>query len=105
MRFQLVLPIALGVAGAATALCQIPPPAGKKQGPGVQAAADERYPDVIKSCKTPPPTPAGRGGRGRGRGPEQAGPRDYTITEISGVIAAGQKWREVWQVDGNNADG
>jgi gluconolactonase len=34
-----------------------------------------------------------------------AGAREYTVTEISGVIAAGQKWREIWQVDGNNADG
>jgi gluconolactonase len=25
--------------------------------------------------------------------------------EIPGVIAAGQMWKEVWQVDGNNADG
>jgi gluconolactonase len=106
MRFRGTLTIVLGITGATAALCQIPSPAGKKQGPGVQAAADERYPDVIKGCKTPPPTPVGRGGgRGRGRGPEQAGPRDYTVTAIPGVIAAGQKWREVWQVDGNNADG
>jgi gluconolactonase len=27
------------------------------------------------------------------------------VKEIPGVIAAGQKWKEVWQVDGNNADG
>ena len=27
------------------------------------------------------------------------------MTEIPGVIAAGQKWKEVWKVDGNNADG
>ena len=27
------------------------------------------------------------------------------MKEIPGVIAAGQKWKEVWQVDGNNADG
>jgi gluconolactonase len=27
------------------------------------------------------------------------------VTEISGVIAAGQMWKEVWAVEGNNADG
>jgi gluconolactonase len=27
------------------------------------------------------------------------------VAEISGVVAAGQKWRDIWQVDGNNADG
>jgi gluconolactonase len=27
------------------------------------------------------------------------------VAEIPGVIAAGQQWKEIWQVDGNNADG
>ena len=27
------------------------------------------------------------------------------MTEIPGVIAAGRQWKEIWQVDGNNADG
>ena len=27
------------------------------------------------------------------------------MTAIPGVVAAGQKWKEVWEVDGNNADG
>jgi gluconolactonase len=27
------------------------------------------------------------------------------VAEIPGVIAAGKEWKEVWQVDGNNADG
>jgi gluconolactonase len=27
------------------------------------------------------------------------------VTEIPGVIAAGQQWKDVWTVDGNNADG
>jgi sugar lactone lactonase YvrE len=27
------------------------------------------------------------------------------VTEIPGVIAAGQKWKDVWQVSGNSADG
>jgi gluconolactonase len=32
-------------------------------------------------------------------------PREYKVTEIPGVVAAGQQWMEVWPVDGNNADG
>jgi len=74
-------------------------------GPGVQAANDSKEPDVLKTCKVPPPP---RGGRGGGRGPAPAaapGPREYKVTEIPGVIAAGQQWKEIWQVDGNNADG
>jgi gluconolactonase len=108
MKPNLILVITIGVWGAVGALGQIRPPAGLTQGPGVQAPADAREPEVLKSCKTPPPAPAGRGGRGRGRGAFPAtppGPRDYTVSEIAGVIAAGQKWNEIWDVEGNNADG
>ncbi len=105
MRSTGILTVVLGVLGAATAFCQIPPPAGARTGPGVQATADAREPDVLKACKTPPPARGGRGG-GPGRGaPAPAGPKEYTVAEISGVVAAGQQWKEVWQVDGNNADG
>lgn len=31
--------------------------------------------------------------------------RDYAVTEIPGVIAAGQKWVSIWTGTGNNADG
>lgn len=104
MKSTGTLIIVLGMAGAAAAFGQIRPPAGKTTGPGVQSAQDAREPEVLKTCKVPPPAPGGRGGRGRG--PAAApGPREYTVTEIPGVVAAGQKWREVWEVDGNNADG
>jgi gluconolactonase len=100
----------IGICGAASfwthiGQAQIQPPAGKTTGPGVQAAQDSKETDVLKTCKGPPP--AGRGGRGAaGRGPAPVtGPRDYTVTAIDGVIAAGQKWTEVLPVDGNNADG
>jgi len=107
MRSTRLLVFVIGIGGASAAFSQIVPPTGLKQGPGVQAPADEREPDVLKACKTPPPAPAGRGGRGGGRGPAAAGPgpREYKVTEIPGVIAGGQQWKEVWQVDGNNADG
>jgi gluconolactonase len=93
--------LALGVLGATAASAQAPAP---RTGPGVQAAQDAREPELLKSCKTPPPTVGA--GRGRGRGPAAPeGPRAYTVTAIPGVVAAGEKWKEVWHVDGNNADG
>jgi len=92
---------------AAAASGQIPAPAGKTSGPGVQSLADSREPDVLKTCKVPPAGRGGRGGQGKGKGgpPAAPGPREYTVMEISGVVAAGAQWKEVWQVDGNNADG
>lgn len=106
MKSAGMLLMVMGFAGATAALAQIPRPAGKTTGPGVQAAADAKEPEVLKACKTPPPARAGRGPRRGGvRAPVEAGPKNATSTEIPGVIAAGQQWKEVWQVDGNNADG
>ncbi|HEX4999408.1 MAG TPA: SMP-30/gluconolactonase/LRE family protein [Terriglobia bacterium] len=53
------------------------------------------------------PAPGGFGG-GAPRGGAAGGPpahREYAVTEIPGVIAAGQKWQSVWTGTGNNADG
>src|ERR1700680_552051 len=107
MKSTGMLAIVLGVLGATAALCQIQPPAGLRSGPGVQSAQDAREPEVLKACKTPPPARGGRGGQGRGAAPAPgaAGPREYTVTAIPGVVAAGQQWKEIWEVDGNNADG
>ena len=110
MKSPTLVTFAAGLLAAATALCQIVPPAGLTSGPGVQSAQDSREPEVLKSCKVPPPA---RGGGGQGRGAEGRGPaqppasgaREYSVVEIPGVVATGQKWKEVWQVDGNNADG
>jgi gluconolactonase len=106
MKSTGMLAIMIGGLGALAALGQIPSPAGLKTGPGVQAANDAKEPDVLKTCKVPPP-PRGAGFPRRGPAPAAAapGPKEYTVTEIPGVIAAGQKWKEIWEVDGNNADG
>ena len=104
MKATGVLTIVIGVLGAGSAWCQIQAPAGQRSGPGVQAAQDSKEPDVLKTCKVPPPARGGRGGAGRGPAPAP-GPRTYMVTEIAGVIAAGQQWKDIWQVDGNNADG
>ena len=95
----------LGVAGVTAALCQPPPPTGLTTGPGVQAARDSKEPEVLKTCKVPPPSPRGFARRGPPPAAAASGPKEYTVTEIPGVIAAGQRWKEIWEVDGNNADG
>src|SRR5262249_13902502 len=89
-----------------SALCQIQPPAGQRSGPGVQAPQDEREPELLKTCKNPFAVGAWWGGPARGAGSvAPQAPREYKVTEIPGVIAAGQQWLEVEQIDGNNADG
>ena len=87
------------------ALSQVPAPA-LRTGPGVQAAQDAKEPEVLATCKVPPPA-RGRGATGPGpaNAVQETFPRDYTVTAIPGVVAAGQKWKEVWTVEGNNADG
>src|SRR5258708_33693144 len=103
MKSTGMLMIVFGVA----ALCQGQPSAAPRTGPGVQATQDAKEPELLKTCKTQPPARGGRGGQGKGAPPAAAapGPRENKVTEIPGVIAAGQQWKEVWQVDGNNADG
>jgi gluconolactonase len=87
-----------------------------RQAAGVQGPQDPRYAEVIAACTNPP---AGRGGGARGgagaRGGGEArggapgapddGDREYTVTAIPGVVAAGARWTQVWDGTGNNADG
>ncbi len=65
MRAVGIFTVVLGGLGA-VALWSQAPPATKTTGPGVQAAADSKEPDVLKTCKTPPP--ARGGGRAGGGG-------------------------------------
>jgi sugar lactone lactonase YvrE len=112
MKSKRMLTFALGVLGATAALSQAQaPPAAPRTGPGVQAAQDAKEPEVLKTCKVPPPAAGGRGAGGapgQGRGAAPAAPpaaRVTAVTEIPGVIAAGQQWKEVWRELGNNGDG
>ena len=112
MKSNRIFALALSLLGATAVLsilsqAQAPAPAPPRTGPGVQAAQDAKEPEVLAGCRTPPPARGGRGfGRGRGRGPAApAEARNTTVTAIPGVIAAGQQWKDFWQVSGNNADG
>ncbi len=96
---------------AAAALSQQPPPAPRTTGPGIQTGADSNNASVVATCKAPPP---GRGGgAAKGGAPKAGAPkaapapslREYSIAAIPGVVNAGAQWKEVWTVDGNNADG
>ena len=94
---------------AQTVVPRLPPASPNPSGPSVQAPLDSNYAALIATCRTPPATPGGRGsagGRGgaRGASPPQ-GVRDYSVTEIPGVIGAGRRWTFVWQQAGNNGDG
>jgi gluconolactonase len=79
---------------------RLPPAPANAPPPSPQANADPGYDAAIAVCKNPPPkTPPFHFG---GPGPA---PRDYAVTAIPGVIAAGQKWKYLWQDAGNNGDG
>ena len=81
----------------------LPPAPANPPAPSLQSAADPGYAALIAQCKTQPPARGGRGGGGA-RGAQPQGPRDYSVTEIPGVIAAGQQWKFLWQEAGNNGD-
>ena len=102
--------------GSAVALAQSQPPrvpATPYTAKSVQAPIDPGYAEFTKMCKTPPPARGGGPGRGGPGGPGRAGGapapaagvREYKVTEIPGVIAAGQQWKFLWQEVGNNGDG
>src|SRR5215831_16336263 len=81
------------------------PLAGQARG-GFGAGAQGRPADYLKACKVAPEGRGGGGGAGRGpAAPATFDAKEYTVTEIPGVISAGARWTEVWRGDGNNADG
>lgn len=120
MNSKGMLLTAAGCLGAMVVLGQAP---AQQTGPGVQAPQDAKYADFIaKNCKAAPAAQARGGGAGRGSGSvagrgggagrgsgrgnaSDAGPEEYKVTAIPGIIAAGQKWTSVWTGTGNNADG
>jgi len=82
--------------------------------PGVQAGRDpNRAAFVAANCKAQPaaaPAAAPGGNAGRGGGNAAPAPPPALIPPdpapaIPGVLAAGQRWRKVWEGSGNNTDG
>jgi gluconolactonase len=116
MKSKGTLTVTLCLLGSALALGQsqapnLPPAPANPPAPSLQSANDPGYAALIAMCKTAPPARGGRAGGGapRGGGPARGGqaqgPRDYMVTEIPGVIAAGRQWKFIWQEAGNNGDG
>ena len=105
MKSKVIVAIAAGFISALVAVGQdqappLPPAPANAPPPSLQNNADPGYTAALAACKNPPPKVPPI------RWPESGPPpRDYTITEISGVIAAGQKWKFLWQEAGNNGDG
>src|SRR5688500_14555073 len=105
MKADVVVAFGFSVLGGVAVLAQAPyTPAH------LQAPRDPGYAALIATCKTPPPPAAPRGGGAPGARPggaapaagaqpggraggAPAGPADYTVAEIPGVIAAGQRWK------------
>jgi gluconolactonase len=83
----------------------LPPPPPNPPAPSLSAPDDPGWSALIATCKTPPPPRGGGAGRGGARGGPPPGARDYTVAAIPGVIAAGQRWKFLWQEAGNNGDG
>src|SRR5437016_6005747 len=79
----------------------LPPPPANAPAPSIASPDDPGLAALIATCKTPPP-PRAAGGGGGG---QPQGARDYMVTEIPGIIAAGQRWTFLWQEAGNNGDG
>ena len=78
---------------------KLPPADPNAPPPSLQATSDPGYVAEVASCKNPPkPFKITWGGPG-------PAPRDYSVTAIPGVIAAGQQWKYIWQDAGNNGDG
>jgi hypothetical protein len=94
------------LAGTTSAVIAQQQPADPVRTPGVQAGRDpNRNAFLMENCANPVFPDAAGGGRGRGRGGGQPVAFENTgVQAISGVIAAGESWRLVWEGSGNNTD-
>jgi gluconolactonase len=81
------------------------------EGPGIQAMADSREAQVVQSectaLKPPPPPNFAARARPGGRPNANAakGPGKYHVSAIPGIIKAGARWKVLWSVPGDDADG
>jgi gluconolactonase len=103
MKPNSLLIVALGLFSTATVFAATAPP----EGPGIQAAADAREPQVLQSeCKAvqPPPPMNFAAFARRGTRPQPTYAR-YRVTAIPGIIKGGAHWKVLWRVPGDDADG
>jgi gluconolactonase len=84
---------------AATVGAQPAAAAALHQGHGVRAADDAREAAVLATCKRPPAPPAAPAA-GAGAPVATPAPHEYTVAGIPGVIAAGQRWKQLWSESG-----
>ena len=131
MTSKLLLSVAFALSGAAVAMaqqtpanlqapqdpryaeviakCKTPPPAAAAPAGGARAGGGVAPGAAAGQGRVAAPGAAAQGrgqGRGEGRGAAApAGPAEYTVTAIPGVVAAGQRWTLVHETTGNNADG
>jgi gluconolactonase len=83
----------------------LPPSDTAAAAPSLSAPDDPGWTALIATCRTSPPPRAGRAGRGGARGGLPSGAREYQVGAIPRVVAAGQRWKFLWQERGNNGDG
>ena len=108
-----LLVVAVLFASAMAAVAQ-QQPVDPVRTPGVQAGRDpNRAAFIAANCRTQPePAAAPAAGQNAGRGGGGAQPAAPPVLvppdpapAVSGVLAAGQRWRKVWEGMGNNTDG
>lgn len=104
MQANRLLTVIVGLFATSTALAAAAP----AEGPGIQAAADAREAQVVQSECTavkPPPPPNLRGfARGSLESPAKA-MKPYKVSAIPGIVKAGARWKVLWTVKGDDADG
>jgi sugar lactone lactonase YvrE len=108
MRHRTVFAALAGLVALTMAASAQQQPADPIRTPGVQAGRDpNRDAFVMKSCTNPAPAPApaaAGGARAGGAPPAAPAFENAGVQAIPGVIAAGQRWRKIWQGSGNNTD-
>src|SRR5579871_1562488 len=102
MKVMQLVAASLGLVAGTAVFAAAPP-----EGPGIQAAADAREAQVLQSECTavkPPPPPDLRGfARNAARRRNTMAP--YQVKAIPGIVKAGVRWKVLWSVPGDDADG
>jgi sugar lactone lactonase YvrE len=104
MMMRLAIALAVVVGCAVVAAFAQSPASTFARGSSQQSWQHPGLKSVLTKCKTPP-QPFGFPIAQNTKPAPPEPPAPPVSTEISGVIAAGQTWKVVWQWEGNNADG